>query len=338
MKRTTYCSLALAALISHSLTTSASEVEPITFKFAEWLPTTSFATEYGAIPFMEKVEELSGGKMKFDFYPAEQLGRGSESLTLLQTGVADIANVSPAYISDKLPLSGVIELPEIVQNSCAAANAFYELAQPGGAIYEAEFKRQKVRPLWVGNMGQYRILTKDRKLEALKDLRGLRIRTAGGPMALTATALDSSPVRMQGSDVLTSLTRGTLDGVYFPVRGILDYGLAPALDQVVPNLTVGSFGLTFSISDRVWNKLSDAQQEILTEAGKHAMQTYCAYVDNSEADILAVLKNDYGIEQMPLSEQDVKEAREKLESVYDRWAAPLEKRGLPAKAVIQGMQ
>lgn len=316
----------------------AAEVEPITLKFAEWLPTTSFATEYGAHPFMEKVEELSDGKMKFDFYPAEQLGRGSESLTLLQTGVADIANVSPAYITEKFPLSGVVELPEIVKNSCDAADAFYEMAQPGGAIYEAEFKRNKIRPLWVGNMGRYRILTSNNDISSLDDLDGLRIRTAGGPMALTAAALGSSPVRMQGSDVLTSLSRGTLDGVYYPVRGILDYGLAPALDQVVPNLTVGSFGLTYSVSDRVWNRLSKPQQDILVEAGKYAMQTYCEYVDNSEPEILKVFEDEYNITQAPLSDSDLEKARASLGGVYDKWAEPLEKRGLPAKEVIKGMQ
>ncbi len=328
----------LAALIISPLTASGSEVEPVTLKFAEWLPTTSFATEHGANPFMAKVEELSGGKMKFDFYPAEQLGRGSESLTLLQTGVADIANVSPAYISEKFPLSGVVELPGIVQGSCSAADSYYELAQPGGSIYEAEFKRLGIRPLWVGNMGQYRILTNNKDISSIDDLAGLRIRTAGGPMALTATELEASPVRMQGSDVLTSLSRGTLDGVFFPVRGILDYGLAPALDQLIPNLAVGSFGLTYSISDRVWNSLSEKQQDILVEAGKHAMQTYCEYVDTSDPENIKVLVQEHDIKKTPLSDNDLKEAKAKFENVYSEWAERLEKRGLPARKVIEGMQ
>eukprot|EP00003_Mantamonas_plastica_P021941 TRINITY_DN3634_c0_g2_i1.p2 TRINITY_DN3634_c0_g2~~TRINITY_DN3634_c0_g2_i1.p2 ORF type:complete len:339 (-),score=22.08 TRINITY_DN3634_c0_g2_i1:997-2013(-) len=338
MKLPTRHTVLFAALMASSASALAADVEPVTLKFAEWLPTTSFATEYGATPFMEKVKELSGGKMEFEFYPAEQLGRGSESLTLLQTGVADIANVSPAYISEKFPLSGVVELPEIVQGSCSAADAFYEMAQPGGAIYEAEFKKHKIRPLWVGNMGRYRILTNDKELSSLADLKGLRIRTAGGPMALTASALGSSPVRMQGSDVLTSLTRGTLDGVYFPVRGILDYGLAPALDQIIPNLTVGSFGLTYSISDRVWNDLSDSQRDILTEAGKYAMKTYCEYVDKSEPEVIGVLESEHNIKQVPLSDTDLNNAKAALEDVYAQWAKPLEKRGLPARGVIKGMQ
>lgn len=328
----------LAAFIISPLTASGSEVEPVTLKFAEWLPTTSFATEHGANPFMAKVEELSGGKMKFDFYPAEQLGRGSESLTLLQTGVADIANVSPAYISEKFPLSGVVELPGIVQGSCSAADSYYELSQPGGSIYEAEFKRHGIRPLWVGNMGQYRILTNNKDISSIDDFAGLRIRTAGGPMALTATELGGSPVRMQGSDVLTSLSRGTLDGVFFPVRGILDYGLAPALDQLIPNLAVGSFGLTYSISDRVWNSLSEKQRDILVEAGKYAMQTYCEYVDTSDPENIKVLVQEHDIKKTPLSDSDLKEAKAKFENVYAEWAERLEKRGLPARKVIEGMQ
>lgn len=333
----THLPLLLAGVLVGS-SASAAEVEPVTLKFAEWLPTTSFAIEYGANPFMEKVAELSDGQIQFEFYPAEQLGRGSESLTLLQTGVADIANVSPAYIPEKLPLSGVVELPEIVKNSCSAADSFYEMAQPGGAIYEAEFKRHHIRPLWVGNMGRYRILTNNSDISSLDDLNGLRMRTAGGPMTLTADALGSSPVTMQASDVLTSLSRGTLDGVYYPLRGILDYGLAPALDQLIPNFSVASFGLTYSISDRVWERLSQQQQDILVEAGRYAMQTYCDYVDNSEPEIIQTLEEEYGITQVSLSDSDLEQAHANLEGVYERWAEPLKARGLPTQEVIEGMQ
>ena len=314
-----------------------SDENVVTLKFADWMPVSSFVKEYGADPFMAKATELSNGTIQFDFYLAEQLGRGSESLTLLRTGVADIANVAPAYISERFPLSGVIELPEVVTSSCGAANTFYSLSQPGGALYEAEFQSNGIRPLFTANLGQYRILTNNKNISTIDDMSGMRIRTAGGPMAITAESLNSSAVRMQGSDVLTSLTRGTLDGVFFPLRGILDYGLAPALDQVIANLSVGSFAITYSISDSAWNKLSDNHKNILIEAGRYANQVHCEYVDSAEPTILAQLNEEHGIEPIWLSDDEVAQANVMLEGVYESWVLPLEKRGLPAEEVLNEM-
>lgn len=333
--------LFLTACVSVALTAgsiaTANAQDNVTLRFADWMPESAFTTSYGAKAFMKKAEELSEGRISFQYFPAEQLGKGSEALTLLNSGVADVANVAPAYLSEHLPLSGVVELPGMVTDSCTAANKFYDMVQSGKALYEAEFKKKSVRPLFTANLGPYRILTNNQELSTPLDISGLKLRTAGGAMAMTANRLGANPIRMQGSDVLPSLSRGTLDGVFWGLISIEDWSLETALDQMIPNLSIGSFNVTYSISDRTWDKLSPENQEALVKAGQHANQNHCDYVNRAEEQAISDLEEKHGIVPLYLPEDELKRIRKDLTQVHEDWAKPLEKRGLPANEVVREM-
>src|SRR5690606_39494548 len=61
--------------------------------------------------------DLSQGRIEFQYFPAEQLGKAKDLLTLVQSGAADIVDISPSYISDKFALSSVAELPAMFNRS-----------------------------------------------------------------------------------------------------------------------------------------------------------------------------------------------------------------------------
>lgn len=306
---------------------------PVTLTFADWQVPAAFTTREGAGVFMDKAKELSGGEIDFKYFPAEQLGKGGEMLRLLQTGVADVTHVSPAYITDKFPLTTVSELPGMPLDSCALANAIYEMAQPGGVLYENEFKRNGIRLLFAGNLGPYSILTTKKPVSTLDDLSGLNIRTAGGPMEMTAKALGANAIRMTGSETLPSLSRGTLDGLLWPLPLVTDWSLEGALNHMTPNLSTGSFVVTYSISDRKWKSLTEKQQKALLEAGKYATGQYCQYVNNVWSKAKDDLERNHAIKASLMTDSEISKAQQKFDEVNKNWADNLEGRGLPAKAV-----
>lgn len=307
----------------------------ITLTFADWQVPAAFTTQEGATVFMEKAKELSNGEIDFKYFPAEQLGKGGEMLQLLQTGVADISHVSPAYITDKFPLTTVSELPGMSLDSCALANAVYEMAQPGGKLYESEFKPNGIRLLFAGNLGPYSILTTEEPVTFLEDLSGLNIRTAGGPMEMTATALGANAIRMTGSETLPSLSRGTLDGLLWPIPLVTDWGLEDSLNYMTPSPSTGSFVVTYSISDRKWNSLSEKQQNALQEAGKYATQQYCEYVNNVWEKAKKDLEENHNITANTMPESEIEKFRAKFDTVNQAWAENLEGKGLPGDAVYE---
>jgi TRAP-type C4-dicarboxylate transport system substrate-binding protein len=77
---------------------------------------------------MAESTRLSGGAVEFEYYPGEQLGKANDILSLTQTGVIDVGYVATSYISEKLPLSSVAELPGSVKTACEGTRAYWALA------------------------------------------------------------------------------------------------------------------------------------------------------------------------------------------------------------------
>lgn len=303
-------------------------------KFADWLPTSHQTPIEGAHVFIDKAEELAGGALKITYYPAEQLGKASDMLRLTQTGVADIANIAPAYMTEKLPLSGVAELPNIYEDSCDGSLAIYDLAQPGQFLYENEIARNNFRVLFVAGYGAYRALTATKPIETAADFEGLKIRTAGGAMDMTAKALDAVSVRIPGPDVMPSLSRKTLDGVFFPLQSVRPFGAQEVLSYLTPNLAVGSFTLVYGVSERKWQSLPENIQQALLEAGRYATEHHCSFLENAEGELVVSLQEEDGIKSIPLSDEDVAALNAKFEGVQAEWAKALDDRGLPGSDVL----
>lgn len=323
--------MAAAAISAGSGGAMAQEVK---LKVADWLPLSHYTYSEGGKVFMEKATELSKGRIQFQHFPAEQLGKGKDMVALAQSGVADMVNIAPAYITEKFPLSGVIELPGIYEGSCRGGNVLAAMVKPGGVLYESEYKPNGVRVLFTAALGAYRVLTAKKQVNGAADFSGLKLRTAGGPMDQTAALLGANSIRLPGPDVLPSLSRGTLDGVFWPLQSVKPWGLEGALKYMTPNLSIGSFSMVYAISEKSWQKLPGDLQKILVDAGDFATKAHCEYIDRSEVKTIAELQAG-GIAPVPLPEQDVQKIYQGYTKIYTDWAQALDKSGKPGTKVLE---
>src|SRR5215217_1022313 len=92
--------------------------DSITLRVADHYSPEHLTAKYTIKFFMDRVKALTNGKVKFEYFPAEQLGKAKDMLSLTQGGIVDIGLVAPAYISEKMPLSAVAELPGTYATSC----------------------------------------------------------------------------------------------------------------------------------------------------------------------------------------------------------------------------
>ena len=197
-----HCSL-VGAAIATLCALPATAQDTVKLKFADWLPPTHYTSAEGAVVLIEKAKELAGDSLQIDYFPAEQLGKGADMLRLGQSGIAEIVNIAPAYITEKFPLSGVAELPNIYQQSCDGSLAFDELATGDGILAESEWKPNGMKVLFVGGLGAYRLLTAEKQVNTAADIEGLKLRTAGGAMDMTAAAMKARRLRKTCSGVIS---------------------------------------------------------------------------------------------------------------------------------------
>lgn len=305
--------------------------QDVTLRVADSLPVGHYIAENLLKPFMAKVEET--GSVGFEYFPAQQLGKAKDMLSLTQTGVTDIGYVGPSYISDKLPLSSVGELPEAFSTSCQGTMAFWELAKPGGALDEAEFAPEGMRVLMVLVLSPYQIFA-SKEIGGLDSLKGMKVRSTGGAKDIALTKLGAVPVQMAAPETREALSRGTVDAIAFPNSSIMPYDLAPHLEYATEGANFGSFVATYMISQSRFDSLPQDVQKAMTEAGEHATNTACKAVEVLDKEDQGKIA-DAGVEYVSFSGEDGERLRTAMGSVGDEWAAELDTRGKPGRSILK---
>ena len=304
-------------------------------RVADALPVGHYISEYAAKFWMQEVTSRTNGSVQFEYYPAEQLGKAKDMLSLAQSGVADIAYVATSYISDKLPLSSVAELPGSFSTSCEGTLAYWKLAIGDGIIAKRDFEPNGVRVLFALSLPPYQLLTAKRKFDSISSAKGLKIRIPGGA-ALDAMvgALKAVPVRISSPELHESLSRGTIDGLLFPYGSSITYDLVSLLKYSTIGENFGSAVIVYLISDARWKKLTPDTQRAMTEAGEAATRRGCSMMDK-DVDSDAVKLRKGGLEVLALQPTMRAELAKINAAVSQEWAESLDKRGKPGSEVLK---
>jgi TRAP-type C4-dicarboxylate transport system substrate-binding protein len=314
--------------------TARARADTITLRLADGMPTGHIIDRLMVEPFIKQVAEATGGRVAIQHFPAEQLGKSRDLLMLTQAGVADIGFVVPSYMSDRMPLTTVTELPGIFQSTCQGNAALRALVQDGAILGEREFKPNGIKPLMIFLMPAYQlVLSSSRPLGKLKDVAGLKIRTPGGAMDLTVIGMGAVPIRMGPAELYESMSRGTLDGALLAYQSAIAYHLTTLLKSGTLGQDFGTVAVTFSISLAKWNALPADIQATMARIGQTSSVEACEKFDKAEADSIDKMRAA-GVKLTDPQEAD----RADLDAAFDRtrvdWAQRLDARGKPGSAVL----
>ena len=218
--------LACAGLALCAATSVAAQ--EITLRVADSYPTTHI-NAINAKTWMDRVTELTDGKVAFEYFPAEQLGKSTDLLDAALNGIADIVYAPPLYISDRLPLSTIAALPLVgnISDEAALNDAWYKLVLE--EINEAELLPQGVRAVRMQVTPAYQIMMRDGKAETLEDLKGKKLRSSGGVQEKSVEALGAIPSAIPAPDLYPAIQRGTVDGSLFNLPTANGYKLQEQL-------------------------------------------------------------------------------------------------------------
>jgi TRAP-type C4-dicarboxylate transport system substrate-binding protein len=161
---------------------------------------------------MDKVEKDSGGRIKFEAFPAMQLGGTPPQLyDQVRDGVADVIWTLPGNNGGRFPRVEVFELPFMMNNAEATSKAYWEYFQTQAPD---EFKETHVLAVQVHGPGV--IHSVDKPVRSAADLRGMKVR---GPTRLVTrmlASLGATPVGMPLPGIPDALSKGTIDGAVIP--------------------------------------------------------------------------------------------------------------------------
>ena len=310
--------------------------QQIKLRVADSFPAGHYISEVATKYWMSEVTRVTNNVVVFEYFPAEQLGKAKDLLALTVSGVTDIGYVAPSYISDKLPLSGVAELPGSFATTCEGVAAYWKLAKEGGVLASKEFAPNGVHVLMAFVMSPYQLYLGKGKLENLKSLDGLKIRPTSGGVELMRK-LNVVPVQIPAPDVYESLSRGTIDGILFPIASIFAYNLQGLLKTSTIGESFGSFAATYAISEKRWKTLPPNVQKAMMDVGDATVRRACEYIDENEAKDTEKLRK-LGVATVQLPASDKKALAEMMRNGSTAWAETLDKRGKPGTEVLNAFR
>lgn len=163
-------------------------------------------------PWMEKVEKESNGRIKFEAYPAMQLGGTPVQLyDQVRDGVVDITWTLPGNTAGRFPRVEVFELPFMLNNAEATSKAYWEYVQ---TVAPDEFKDTHVLALHVHGPGMFH--TKGKQIKKPEDLKGMKVRGPTRQVTKLLETLGATPVGMPLPQIPDALSKGTIDGCVIP--------------------------------------------------------------------------------------------------------------------------
>lgn len=305
----------------------------LVLRVADSFPIGHAIPEYATRWWMDAVTKATQGAVVFEYYPAEQLGKAKDLLALTQSGVADIAYVGPSYVSDKMPLSAVSQLPGMFSSACVGTNAYWKLAKDG-ILRTQEFAPNGIRPLFAFVAPPYQIFTTKRRPDIMKNMEGMKLRTTGGAMDLMVRKLKAVPVQMAPPDMMDSLSRGTIDGGVLAVTSVVGYDFTRVVKYATIGENYGSFVGTYSIGEARWQKLPPNIQKVMLELGEQAVQRTCQLMDKNEESLFEKVRQA-GVSVLRLSDTEHKEQAHLFEGLVNEWAEGLDRRGKPGTETLK---
>ncbi len=217
----------------------------------------------------EIVAEDSGGAVRIDIYPSEQLGSERECVELLQIGSIGMTKVSASVAEAFIPSFKVFSLPYLFRDR---AHLFAVLEGEVGTELLLDGVDSRLRGLCYFDAGSRSFYTRDRRVDSPADLAGLKIRTQESATAmLMVRALGGSATPISWGELYTALQQGVVDGAEnnppsFHLSRHYEVCRYYSLDEhtSVPDVLL--------VSTRVWGSLDRQVQELIQNAALEAAE------------------------------------------------------------------
>ncbi|WP_346795516.1 TRAP transporter substrate-binding protein [Halomonas sp. Bachu 37] len=231
--------------------------------------------------FAESLNERSAGEHSVTVYPAQQLGNEAQMVQQLQTGALDMAFLTIAEISNRIPDFGALYAPYLVDDVNHAAR----LLRSDAADELLDLMPQGVGlvGLGYGMVGMRQVLSRD-PIESAQDMSGQRLRiTPFEPIRDFYTATGAAPAPMPLLEVYDALANGQVDAIDMDFDSILILKFYEQAD----NLLISNhmmFPMVGVVSGRVWRDLDDDDRELIETTMAEHLENVLVGFEQMDAD------------------------------------------------------
>jgi TRAP-type C4-dicarboxylate transport system substrate-binding protein len=282
--------------------------------------------------YLDRVEELTNGRVKFEPYWSSSLVPSRQLLDALNTGISDVSFIIPGYYPGKLPLLTVATLPTTYSDAYTFGKAMGDLVQEIPEIRE-QLAKWNARFLVSQPFPPYNLISRE-PVTSIEDMKGLKVR-AFGAQAKLMERLGAVPVGIPTPEVYTSLQRGAIDAGSYPPLLIVDFKLHEVAKHFWAQPLASNTSL-LAIRLATWDKLPADIQQAFDQASEenHAAYHRIVQVEGNEGSAKDAL-TEAGVTISPGSQAATDHINKMTAPIWEEWIQDMEGKGLPGRRVAE---
>lgn len=201
--------LAAAGLL---LTTTAAAAQEVTLRLHHFMGEKAPLHGKMMVPLAAAIEEASEGRMKVEVFSGMSLGgRPGDLYDQAADGAVDIVVTLPGYTAGRFNRSEVFELPFMMKDPVATAEAYYDLIAQ--ELQDGEFEETKILTSWVHGPG---VLHSKEPISSIEDMVGQEMRGPTRVVTDLLGELGATPVGMPLPLIPENLSKGVISGTVLP--------------------------------------------------------------------------------------------------------------------------
>ncbi len=240
----------------------------------------------------ETLQARSNGRFGITAYPSGQLGDEASMLQQLQTGALDMAWLTTAELTFRVPDMAALHAPFLVTDIADAARVFR--SDEAREILDALPRATGTVGLCYAMIGMRQMVMRN-AIDSAEELRGQRIRiTPAPPISRFFEMFGAAPAPMPLPAIYDALANAQIDGLDMDYESIINfryYEHAPHLLETNHHM----FGMVALVSARRWAQLPEGDRALISDAMQlHCDRTIDRFVEE-EADKLDQLREAPGI-------------------------------------------
>ena len=287
------------------------------------------------VPWAQRVEKATGGKIKIEIYPAMSLGgKPPQLINQARDGVVDIIWTVNGYTPGLFPRSEVFELPNVYINDPAATNLAMR------AMYDKHLKAdyRGVHPLFLHVHAGQAIHMVDKEVRKPEDLQGLKMRIPTRTGAWIIESLGAAAVGMPVPDLPQALSKKVVDGAFIPWEIIPPLKLQDMTDYQIEGPKKERFGTTtfqVSMNQARWDSLPADVKKAFTSVSDEKWVREVGEIWRKSDELGISIATKAGNKHVTLSESEMAAFRAKMEPVVQRWIDDVKGKGIDGAMLVK---
>ena len=308
--------------------------QAVTLKFHTFMAPQSNVWLNMLKAWMNQVEKDSKGRIKFEAYPAMQLGGTPVQLyDQVRDGVVDVVWTLPGNTAGRFPRIEVFELPFIMSNAEATSKAFWEFVQ---TMAPEEFKDTQLVALNVHGPGV--IHTTDKAVKSVGDMRGVKMRAPTRQVNKLIGSLGAIPVGMPLPQIPDALSKGTIQGCVIPwevvpsvkVHELTKY--SAEFDPAGGSLYTTTF--VTAMNKAKYNSLPPDLKKVIDANSGLATSGWLGKVQQAGDVAGRKAAVDHGNTIFTVSAAEAQEFRRRSRAIEVEWVEDMNKRGFDGRKLL----